>query len=78
MRKENNAQWKGKVYTEFQRQNSHLVRQKVSALKNSLIHIGVLCGLTKAIARHSLTGLNIIIFHDNQQEKLENNYKASF
>ena len=45
-------------------------------------------GLAKAIARHSLTGLNIIIFHDslfnisfcdyNQQEKLENNYKTSF
>ena len=24
----------------------------------------ILCGLAKAIARHSLTGLNIIIFHD--------------
>ena len=44
--------------------------------------------LAKAIARHSLTGLNIVIFHDglfnisqchyNQQEKLENNYKKLF
>ena len=43
--------------------------------------------LAKVIACHSLTGLNIIIFHDglfnishcpyNQQEKLENNYKTS-
>ena len=24
----------------------------------------ILCGLAKAIARHSLTGLNIVIFHD--------------
>ena len=42
----------------------------------------------KAIARHSFTGLNIIIFHDglfnilychyNKQENLENNYKTSF
>ena len=48
----------------------------------------VLCGLAKAIARHLLTELNIIIFHDglfntsychyNQYEKLENNYKSSF
>ena len=44
--------------------------------------------LGKAIARHSLTGVNIIISHDglfnisychyNQSEKLENNYKTSF
>ena len=44
--------------------------------------------LAKEIARHSFTGLNIIIFHEglfnisychyNQQEKLENNYKTSF
>ena len=44
--------------------------------------------LVKAIACHSLTGLNIIIFHDGlfnisychykQQEKLENNYNTSF
>ena len=48
----------------------------------------ILCELAKAIAHHSLTGLNIIIFHDglfnisychyNQQEKLENNDKTSF
>ena len=45
-------------------------------------------GLAKTIARHSLTGLNIIIFHDglfdisychyNQQEKLQNNFKIHF
>ena len=44
--------------------------------------------MAKAIARHSLTGLNIIIFHDglfntsychyNYLEKLENNYETSF
>ena len=47
----------------------------------------ILCGQAKAVARYSLTGLNIIIFHDgllnisycdyNQKEKLENNYKTS-
>ena len=46
----------------------------------------ILCGLAKAIVSHSLTGLNITIFHDglfdisyyhyNQYEKLENNYKT--
>ena len=29
----------------------------------NITHIVILCGLAKAIARHSLTGLNIIIFH---------------
>ena len=48
----------------------------------------ILRGLEKAIGRHSLTGLNITIFHNglfnisychyNQYEKLENNYKTSF
>ena len=48
----------------------------------------LLCGLVKAIARLSLTELNIITFHDglinisychyDQQEKLENNYKTLF
>ena len=48
----------------------------------------ILCGLAKPITRHSLTELNIIIFHDglfnisycyyNQQEKLENNYQTLF
>ena len=48
----------------------------------------ILCGLVKAIKRHLLTGLNIIIFHDglfnisychyNEWEKLENNYKLHF
>ena len=33
------------------------------ALKTTLV---VLCGLAKVIACHSLIGLNIIIFHDNQ------------
>ena len=48
----------------------------------------ILCGLAKAIAQHSLTGLNIPIFYDgffnisychyNQYRKLENNYKTLF
>ena len=37
-------------------------RLQIDIFENS--HIVILCGLAKEIVRHSLTGLDIIIFHD--------------